>query len=89
MLVCTSPFLPQTQKSAPPVDGIPPLGDDNADSSLRAPSVMGFTPTRNSYSAAGISSSQSLKFTGQQMGQTPLKSNRESSFVAGISSLGG
>jgi len=49
---CVRIILPR--KSAPPIDGIPPLGDDNADSILWAPSVMGSTSAQNPYSVAGI-----------------------------------
>ena len=52
MLVCASSFLPR--KSAPPADGIPPLGGDNADSGQRASSVMGLIHAQSLYSAAGI-----------------------------------
>jgi len=73
MLVCASSFLSQTQKFAPPADGVPPLGDGNADSSLRIPSFVGSTPTQNPRSAAGISPSQSLKFTAPLIGQTSTR----------------
>jgi len=56
VLVCASSFL---RKFVAPADGIPPLGDNNADSSLRAHYVVGSTPARNPYFAAGIFPSQS------------------------------
>ena len=47
--------------------------DDKADSSLRAPSIVGPTPTWNPCSAAGIFLSQRSKFTSPLTGQTPTR----------------
>ena len=61
MFVCASFII--LRKYAPPADWIPPLGDDNADSSLRAPSIVSSTPTWNPYSAVGIYPYQSPRIT--------------------------
>ena len=85
MLVCASFFF--TRKSAPSADGIPPLGDGNADFIWRAPFIVGSTLAWNPYSTPDISSSQSLNTTTPLMGFSPLGIYHESNSAAGISPI--